>query len=91
MAKAAKKDVPNASTQNETEAYKVAKKALSLKNGCTVDVLADKLDRTPRQARLVIDRLRRKGQNVQRVAKNTFKLNAGKFNPDKSKLEETAA
>lgn len=54
--------------------YREAAKLLNRKNGATVDDLANKLGMEQRPARLMIDRLRRKGLSIENVGRTRFKL-----------------
>lgn len=56
--------------------YRKAAQLLNRKNGATVDDLANKLGMEQRPARLIIDRLRRKGLSIENVGRARFKLTA---------------
>jgi predicted ArsR family transcriptional regulator len=54
--------------------YKKAARVLNRKSGATVEQLAKALEFEERPARLLIDRLRRKGLKVENVGRCRFKL-----------------
>jgi predicted ArsR family transcriptional regulator len=57
--------------------YQKAARLLKAPNGATVEQLAKQLKLEERPARLLIDRLRRKGLRIRNVSRNTFKVESG--------------
>ena len=64
----------NADVRDLNPKYRQAAKLLNRKGGATVDQLANRLGLEERPARLMIDRLRRKGLNIENIGKCKFKL-----------------